>query len=91
MQANNVGFIDNGNINESHQGIKKLHLNRKGNSTSAKNLLNYLENFWREVSESDFFLKECISDSSENESDKNGPYFLNVIRKNNIWAYFCSY
>ena len=41
----NVGFIDNGNINESHQGIKKLYPNRKGNSTLAKNLLNYLENF----------------------------------------------
>ena len=36
-------FIDNGNIKESHLGMKKLHLNRKGNSFLAKNLLNYLE------------------------------------------------
>ena len=25
----NIGFINNGNINESHFGMKKLHLNRK--------------------------------------------------------------
>ena len=44
--------IDNGNTNESHLGMKKLHLNRKGNSAVAKNLLNYLENYLGEVSES---------------------------------------
>ena len=27
----NVGFIDNENIKESYLGMKKLHLNRKGN------------------------------------------------------------
>ena len=32
--------------------MKKLHLNRKGNSAVAKNLLNYLENYLGEVSES---------------------------------------
>ena len=32
--------------------MKKLHLNRKGNSALDKNLLNYLENNWREVFES---------------------------------------
>ena len=41
----NIGFIDNGIINESHLGMKKLHLNRKGNSALAKNLPNYLENY----------------------------------------------
>ena len=41
----NIGFIDNENINESHLRIKKLHLNRKGNSTLAKTLLNYIENY----------------------------------------------
>ena len=41
----NIAFIDNGNINESHFGTKKLHLNRKGNFALAKNLLNYLENY----------------------------------------------
>ena len=70
------------NINESHLGIQKQQLNRKGNSTLAKNLLNFLENHLREVSESDLFLKECISNSSETESIKNALHALNVIRKN---------
>ena len=67
----NIGFIYNGNINESHLGMKKLHLNRKGNSALAKNLLNYLE---KEVSESDLFLNECISDSSGTK------YALNITK-----------
>ena len=66
----NIGFIDNGNFNENDLRIQKLHLNRKGNSASATNLLNVLENHWGEVSESDLFLKECISDSSETGSAK---------------------
>ena len=64
--------------------MKKLYLNRKVNSILVKNLLNYLENYWREVSESALFLKEYISDCSGTESAKNTPYTLNVIRKNNI-------
>ena len=42
---NDIGFIDNGNIKESHLGMKELHLNRTGNSFLAKNLLNYVENY----------------------------------------------
>ena len=41
----NIDLIDNGNINESHLGKKILQLNRKRNSISAENLLNYLENY----------------------------------------------
>ena len=33
----NVVFIDSRNSNESHLGMKKLHLNRKGNSVLDKN------------------------------------------------------
>ena len=36
----NIDFLSNENIKEEHLGIKKLHLNRKGNSIFAKNLLN---------------------------------------------------
>ena len=36
----NIHLILNANIKEEHLGIKKLHLNRKGNSIFAKNLLN---------------------------------------------------
>ena len=56
----------------------------KGNFALAKNLLKYLENYWREVSESDLFLNGCISDSPETESAKYALCTLNVIRKNNL-------
>ena len=39
-----IGYIDNSNITEDLLGIKKLHLNRKGNNFFAKNLLKYLNN-----------------------------------------------
>ena len=37
-----IDYIDNSNVTEDSLGIKKLHLNRKGNSFFAKNLLKYL-------------------------------------------------
>ena len=37
-----IDIIDNSNITEDSLGIKKLHLNRKGNSCFGKNLLKYL-------------------------------------------------
>ena len=39
----NINLISNDNIKEEHLGIKILHLNRKGNSIFAKNLLNFIE------------------------------------------------
>ena len=38
-----IPLIDNGNIKEEHLGVKKLHLNRIGNSLFAKNLLGFIE------------------------------------------------
>ena len=38
----NLHLILNDNIQENHVGIKKLHLNRKGISIFAKNLLNII-------------------------------------------------
>ena len=38
----NIEYIDNSNIKEDHLGVKKLHLNKKGNSVLAKNFLKYL-------------------------------------------------
>ena len=38
----NIPPIDNGNIKEEHLGVKKLHLNRRGNSLFAKNLLGFI-------------------------------------------------
>ena len=42
----NINVISNDNIKEENLGIKKLHLNREGNSTFAKNLLNFIEGNW---------------------------------------------
>ena len=39
----NIDLINNDNLKENHLGIKKLHLNRKGNTLFAKNLLNFIE------------------------------------------------
>ena len=39
----NISLIDNGNVKEEHLGVKKLHLNRRGNSLFAKNLLGFIE------------------------------------------------
>ena len=39
----NINLIPNDNIKEEHLGVKKLHLNRTGNSIFAKNLLNLIE------------------------------------------------
>ena len=38
----NIDFIDNNNIKEEHLGVKKLHLNKRGNSVLASNILKYL-------------------------------------------------
>ena len=38
----NINLILNDTIKEEHLGIEKLHLNRKGNSVFAKNLLNFI-------------------------------------------------
>ena len=37
----NISYIKNASINEELLGVKKLYLNRKGNSCFAKNLLKY--------------------------------------------------
>ena len=37
-----IDYINNSNITEDSLGVKKLHLNRKGNSFFARNLLKYL-------------------------------------------------
>ena len=39
----NISLIDNGNIKEEHLGVKKLYLNRRGNSLLAKSLLDFIE------------------------------------------------
>ena len=43
VSKKNIGLIDNENLKDNHLGIKKLHLNRKGNTLFTKNLLNFIE------------------------------------------------
>ena len=41
-----IDYINNSNITEDSLGVKKLHLNRKGNSFFTRNLLKYLNDVW---------------------------------------------
>ena len=43
-QQKRIGYIDNSNITENHLGMKNLHLNSKGNTAFAKNLINVIQN-----------------------------------------------
>ena len=47
-------------------------------------MINYLETYWWEVSESNMFLRECISTSSGTKLAKNAPYTLYMIKQNNL-------
>ena len=38
-----IGLIDNCNLEKHHIGTEKLHLNNKGNSAFAKNILHFIE------------------------------------------------
>ena len=67
----NLRFIIHDNIIENHLGVKKLHLNRKGNSVFAKKLLNFIEGSWIFNYEGDLFSEEnCVfNDSTFSQSD----------------------
>ena len=41
-EQKNIDFVDNSNIIEEHLGSKNLHLNKRGNSILAKNILKFL-------------------------------------------------
>ena len=58
-------------MKENYLGIKKLHLNRKGNTLFAKNLLNFIEGNWNFWSEGDVFKEEngASDDSTVLQSD----------------------
>ena len=62
-----VNRIENANINKDCLGVKKLHLNRKSNSCSAKNLLKYLHNVWLD------------SDAVRHESVQNNKLYIWII------------
>ena len=41
----NIVLIVNGNIKEEHLGVKKLYLNKRGNSLFSKNLVGFINPF----------------------------------------------
>ena len=43
---NLITFLCNDNIDESCLGVKKLHLNKKGSSIFARNLINFMESLY---------------------------------------------
>ena len=43
----NIDFVDNSNIIEEHLDSKKLHVNKKGNSSLAKNIWKYLRDSYQ--------------------------------------------
>ena len=64
LSEKKITLISNDNIKEENLGIKKLHLNRKGNSNFAKNLLNFIEGNWDSFPLGDSYYE------TENASDK---------------------
>ena len=53
----NVEYIENNNTKEEHLGKKKLHLNRRGNTILANNLLKFLRSNFRDVEFLNWFLE----------------------------------
>ena len=48
-EQKNIDFVDNSNIIEEHLGSKNLHLNKRGNSILAKNILKFLrDSYWND-------------------------------------------
>ena len=45
-KGKNITLLSNDNFKKEHLGVKKLHLNIKGNSIFAKNLLQFIEGDW---------------------------------------------
>ena len=71
-------------MKENHLGTKKLHLNTKGNTLFAKNLLNFTEGNWNFRSGRDVFKEEngAPYDSTVLQSDVKKS--LKNIRISNI-------
>ena len=78
----NIEYIENNNIEEENLGEKKLHLNKRGNTIFANNLLKFLRpNFW------DVEFLNCFVESQEYKSDwldisSDDPSFSSL---NSVW------
>ena len=83
----NIDYIDYINFKEDHLGIKKLRLDKRGNSVFAQNLLRYLPSkYWENVNFNCF--KESYDEykSKNLNEDSTDSYEENLedIRKKNL-------
>ena len=83
----NINYIDNTNIKENHLGIKKLHLNKRGNSVFPQNFLRYfLSKYWENVN-FNCFTESWDEYKSKNLSEDSTDWYeenLKDIRKKNL-------
>ena len=79
-----ISFFDNSSIKEFHLGKRKLHLNKKGNSAFAKNLLHHINRTdWSFIPYDLVTVNDCLSDTLEKaKSGTNSS--LQTIRKDNL-------
>ena len=77
----NIPLIDNGNIKEEHLGVKKLHMNRTGNSLFATNLLGFIEQNWNCSCKGD---ASIYGEDVYNVSHSDAQQVLKDISKNNV-------
>ena len=63
-----IDYVDNSDITEDSLGVKRLHLNSKGNSFFAKNLLKYLKDVWLS---SDTTVHHSVPKISKNSAKDN--------------------
>ena len=80
-QKKKINVISNDNIKEESLGIKKLYLNRKGNSNFAKNLLNFIEGNWDISLLGDSYYEP---ENASNTIITNAKRILRDIRTSNI-------
>ena len=79
-----ISFIDNSGVKEFHLGKGKLHLNKKGNSTFAKNLLHHINRtYWSFFPYDLVTVNVGLSDTLEKaKSGTNSS--LQTLRKDNL-------
>ena len=72
----NIEYIENSNTKEEHLGKKKLHLNRRGNTILANNLLKFLRSNFRDVEFLNWFLESEEYKSERLDISSDISYFI---------------
>ena len=82
----NIEYIENNNTKEEHLGKKNLHLNRRGNTILANNLLKFLRSNFRDVEFLNWFLESEEYKSERLDISSDDPSFssLKSVRRKNL-------